>query len=579
MGLLTPICYATDGNKIYGYGFAGDQRYHYPNYVNYLIVSNSNPAPDLSDLTWSVVSTINRNSTYYLLSEMNVYNDNRYSNCAVDDQGVFSIIAGFSTPYFGAPANTSTIRGLQYRPSGYNGINTSSTNGTWVNFDVYNSTGYQWDLSTSSQLAVFKDPGSGTNTVMHLTTDIYNSNGFYIATLSQPVGTSPLMMTQSPFWAWPSKNDGLTFALTLAGGKIYAVMDALTAEMNVLPITSPSLVMPNTTARAQYGAAILNSQCGYYFVDIQSFAMGDMVITSCTDNPPVHTNISYFNQGNFVSLNSIQGVLKGAVPVPVLNGKGGTSFIYYGNVNGNISSVILTGTNAGAYIQPNRSVQVSGPFGNDNPWAISTDRPTHTSTSDASSSSSGHTGMIAGIVAAIVLIAGVVAVVIWKRKKRLAKGLAMVRETITVTPIDHLNNMAYSSDHQKTTKFEDGGMAESKQNDPAANWQSQPQPYHNQQHQQQQLPNTSFSHPGSGYTISATSTPQLPSSLSTQLSVQQELQQQFHFSSHPRPNVVTSVQPLERTQQQPPHHLPENNGLSSAPNNVWEPQPFTPSSQ
>lgn len=191
MGLLSPVCYASDGNKLYGYGFSGT--YDQPNLsYNYLIVSNNNPAPDLSDLTWTLLSTISRDSLYYLFAS--TYYDGQAFNCAVDDRGVFTIIARDSLQYLGAAIDSK--RGLQYQPPD-NGITTSSTNGTWKNFDVINPDVYNWPNGDWSQLAVFKDPTTGNNTVMHLTNQFLD-DGFYVATLNE----TSMWMTQSSLWGW-----------------------------------------------------------------------------------------------------------------------------------------------------------------------------------------------------------------------------------------------------------------------------------------------------------------------------------------------------------------------------------------
>ncbi|KAG0036536.1 hypothetical protein BGZ83_003784, partial [Gryganskiella cystojenkinii] len=235
MGLLSPVCFATDGNKIYGFGFSA----FYANPVlsyNYLIVSSSNPAPDLSDITWKLVSTIGRDHIYYLMPTYLGPFD-----CTVDDQGVFTVLSRNSRLYLAAPQDYF-YRGVQYRPSGYGGVDTSGTNGTWVNIDVSKSPKYYWEGGYWSTLAIFKDPATKANTVMHFTLN-FVTNGFYVASLNQ---TTPMLMNQSALWPL-NGTYGTPQAVTFANGIIYTLALYIDQYLTALPITSPSLIMPTTT--------------------------------------------------------------------------------------------------------------------------------------------------------------------------------------------------------------------------------------------------------------------------------------------------------------------------------------------
>ncbi|KAG0043755.1 hypothetical protein BGZ83_011064 [Gryganskiella cystojenkinii] len=212
MVVMTPICYASDGSKIYSFAYGhknSDKLYMV------LISSNSNPSPDLSDLTWNIISLVSADDSYYMA-------ETYYSmaDCVVDDQGVFSLISQSSLPNDRtAPSKsspTSVIRGLQYRPS------SNGPSGTWANIDVFNSTGYVWDDTIASQLISIKDPGTGANTVMHLTSKDW-AQGFYVSILNSANNDSaPMIMTQSALWKVAGKAyDGVN-ALTYANGKVYS---------------------------------------------------------------------------------------------------------------------------------------------------------------------------------------------------------------------------------------------------------------------------------------------------------------------------------------------------------------------
>ncbi|GJJ71667.1 hypothetical protein EMPS_04017 [Entomortierella parvispora] len=164
MGLLSPICFASDGVRIFGYGYTGSYDHPYWSW-NYVISSNPNPSPDLSDLTWTVVSNISTYAAYYLPS--NTYGQE--FDCTVDDKGTFTILARDSQLTISSPTDTN-IRGLQFSPTG--------GNGTWSNIAVVSSLSYVWDASAWSQLVWTKDPTSGNNTVMHLT-EKFLADGFY----------------------------------------------------------------------------------------------------------------------------------------------------------------------------------------------------------------------------------------------------------------------------------------------------------------------------------------------------------------------------------------------------------------
>ncbi|KAG0045354.1 hypothetical protein BGZ83_009426, partial [Gryganskiella cystojenkinii] len=271
MGLLSPVCFATDGNKIYGFGFSAF--YAHPGWsYNYLIVSSSNPAPDLSDITWKLVSTIGRDPIYYLQT---TYLSDPFE-CTVDDQGVFTILARSSRLYPAAPSD-NYYRGVQYRPSGYGGVDTSATNGTWVNFDVSNSFSYLWDSGYWSTLAVFKDPTTRANSVMHFTNN-FLMYGCYVAALNQ---TTPMLMKQSAFWPWTSITYGTSQAVTFANGTIYSLGLNGNQYLTALPITNPSLVMPTTTP-IPYNAASVAARCGSTSSSrVKTFGMGNKVVISC----------------------------------------------------------------------------------------------------------------------------------------------------------------------------------------------------------------------------------------------------------------------------------------------------------
>ncbi|KAG0043754.1 hypothetical protein BGZ83_011063 [Gryganskiella cystojenkinii] len=188
--------------------------------------------------------------------------------------------------------------------------------------------------------------------------------------------------------------------------------------------------------------------------------------------------------------------------------KGAEPFLFFGNTVGNLSSMPLTGTNMGVFLPNIGKAQIPDSFG------------LTFSNYDGSSAPvppTNHTGLIAGITAGAVVFLVVIACVVirTRRKNRRAKATIVAQE---------VHDQKFLSNDQGAAIIEAAQL----------------------QGQQQQ-------HPGQ------------------KISVQQELEQQFRFSSHPQPNVVTSL-----------NNSINNNNISIAHNGdgpqstYWEPKPFVP---
>lgn len=320
------------------------------------------------------------------------------------------------------------------------------------------------------------------------------------------------------------------------------------------------------------------------------------------------------NGGTFTPFNPILGVVNSpASTVPVANAYGQASFIFYADVLGNVASIPLNGTFQGKYMNASRVVQVPDSFGiNPNPpTPTTTGAPTPMPVNSGSSSSSNfNTGLFVALIVVFIVIAAVIVQVVRKQKRRnkpiKAAGVASAAAMASNPSESQMNKPNSTNTNTNTNTNKAGtnrstgglqpvtyeqhqrhfipamaqvGAVESKFTDVARGYptysQPQPQPYYPQQQQPQPQPQpATLTQPG-GYpyatpTTASRSFHSVPSAHTPVQSVQAELQQQFNFSSHPRPNVVTTVGP--QGSQGPDRSVAP---LPQIPD-VWEPKPFVP---
>ncbi|KAF9342984.1 hypothetical protein BGX26_006472, partial [Mortierella sp. AD094] len=144
MGILAPVCMASDGTRLYTFalGLKDSLFYHV------LIKSSSIPSYTLNDMSWTLVSALGGTPSIPV-SPVSID-----SSCLVDETGVFTIVSptinGTSTASKGIP------QGLQYQPAG----NASGGSGTWNH--IYSPSVAS---TTRSTLFYLKD-SSGKNTLM-----------------------------------------------------------------------------------------------------------------------------------------------------------------------------------------------------------------------------------------------------------------------------------------------------------------------------------------------------------------------------------------------------------------------------
>ncbi|KAG0044033.1 hypothetical protein BGZ83_010730 [Gryganskiella cystojenkinii] len=638
MGLLAPLCFASNGNKLFGFGFAG--YYSDPSSssgYNYLVTSNANPAADLSNLSWQLVSTAYRNSgsIYYLIGF-----DVGDLQCTVDDQGVFTVIARTAVSTLGLPRD-------QYQ----------CTNGTWLNVDTRNttSTGYSWDIVASSQLAIFKDPASGNNTVVHVSGD-WITQDFYIATMNQD---PPLFLSQGNPLTWDTKY-GVQWLLSMTlDGHIYSLgsFASNATVLTTLAMTSPAVTMPSTTY-VSYDSSIFQQKCSIELSTwMSSFGNKLLIWAHCGTTTKYYTAILFdpsVNGGTFSALNQIpdNALPQSAAPATVvLNGNGQGSFLFLFNTSGFAWSAPLTDGSGTviASLLPSKSqrIQIPDAFGyNPNPYAVpspTTQAPyTHIPTSNdppnsSNSKSSSSTGTIVGIVVALIVVAILAGFVFWGKKKRARQAIIdkAVADATDVKPVSNNNNAGFvpgpnliaavhevkerqgietkqdSTPKGFSTVYSDSRPLPSLPTLSSSEEVSsqQVQPVLHQPPAQQYQPRTLYTPRTltTPTTASTTASP-IPPLISPVVSypqaqpriyqppqqyqprtvpmpvtvpshpppvvqsVQAELQQQFQFSTHPRPKFVTTVRSLD-----PDKDSPSSSSSATLPTSgPWQPKPFVP---
>lgn len=138
---LKPDCYATDGTSIYALDLRVPQKtsfFGYNDFYYVLVKSNPNPSPDLSDISWSVVSVTNGDHLNVLGSP---------SVCYINPTTkALSVLSLRSKVTKGFEDLEESVRGVQYQPKADGG------GGSWANITVSpGSPLFEWDSSIGSQ--------------------------------------------------------------------------------------------------------------------------------------------------------------------------------------------------------------------------------------------------------------------------------------------------------------------------------------------------------------------------------------------------------------------------------------------
>jgi hypothetical protein len=128
---LDPNCITSNGPTLYAHVVI-----NVGNNQNIVLLQSNAIPSSLTDVSWSVVSTISQNKLYILQGLASI----KSFICHVDNQGVFTILSS-SSKSFAADQAPTQPRGYQYDPA--NG-------GAWSNVDV--TDGYKWSIVTKSTM-------------------------------------------------------------------------------------------------------------------------------------------------------------------------------------------------------------------------------------------------------------------------------------------------------------------------------------------------------------------------------------------------------------------------------------------
>ncbi|KAF8927741.1 hypothetical protein BGZ47_001965 [Haplosporangium gracile] len=248
MGVLSALkCATTDAAATTFYAFAYDRSYDsvYPVnskvYEAILIKSNINPAsPD--SLTWSVVSRIDSRG---LAGDFDDVNDAADYSCTINAQGVFTLLGRES-----GSLSSGTPFGVRYDP-----IATMDPKfnfkgpGGWMNITIHSN--YNWPSSYKEQTLGYVNSG-GSSVLVHA---IRTSSSFNIATLNEETKT----LTGVASWPQNLTSYATTAAFTIGNDHLYTLAIAssgvIPAYLYSYPLSTISVAPPvrksfNTTQTA-----------------------------------------------------------------------------------------------------------------------------------------------------------------------------------------------------------------------------------------------------------------------------------------------------------------------------------------
>ncbi|KAF9273198.1 hypothetical protein BGZ88_003984 [Linnemannia elongata] len=235
---LDPGCYATDGTSIYALDLRVRQKksfFEYEDFYYVLVKSNPNPSPDLSDISWSVVSVTNRDRLN-LLEDPSVC----YINPTTKALSVLSLRSKMTK---GFEQLEKSVRGVQYQPEA------DGKGGSWTNITVSpGSPLFEWDSSFASfysNTQLYKPKDS--EIIMFATANPYVKNPnsaksdtkLWIASMDP----SDLIMKQKPSpWLYDPALYGDLIDISFTNNALYFYAKTLSNfTLGAVPITGDTL--------------------------------------------------------------------------------------------------------------------------------------------------------------------------------------------------------------------------------------------------------------------------------------------------------------------------------------------------
>ncbi|OAQ33160.1 hypothetical protein K457DRAFT_29548 [Linnemannia elongata AG-77] len=355
---LSPYCFATDSaaTTIYGFALARKDGTTNKDFYNILFKSNPNPRSDLTDLTWTLISVSpqSRNHMLDFYAKHGVPYD-----CAIDDNGVFSVLSHKSDESFSDSGPQQIPRGLQFRPPSAGG----SDKHVWSDIVTSNSTEYSntWDsdMECPSQLFNFKN-SAGQNNLMHVVVQHQYDlpGGVYVAAFDSPSST----MSFGSAWLSNHTKYGVFKAAWYTPGSIHSLSTiGSQALLTSIPITSSSTNPPVESATIRNVTATIGVKCYEDNIRFRVHTLGNSSIISCMSFQDFTTQIFVLNDTATVTVPLIKSVDEARAMIAV-KGSDGNSFLFlHGEYR--MYSHQIDGPSAGTRVELSANISISGGFG------------------------------------------------------------------------------------------------------------------------------------------------------------------------------------------------------------------------
>ncbi|KAF9291855.1 hypothetical protein BGZ68_001847 [Mortierella alpina] len=244
MGLLNLECATSDaaGTMLYGLAYGSDYLRTIKDNpsISYdrVILIKSNIAPSTAqDMLWSVVSTFRLDLLFKLSGTK--------PTCAVDDQGVFTVVSFFSSATPLMPPGGFRYDPTTATPPALAGVTTGP--GTWSNISF--ATGYGWDNDIQSSALFSLKTSTGANQLVHALAG-GSKGGISFGTLAPTKGSS-FQFSQSATWPTGGLMDLATAKIAFANNILYYLGSMLTSPtLTAIPFTAITASQPTAGVKS-----------------------------------------------------------------------------------------------------------------------------------------------------------------------------------------------------------------------------------------------------------------------------------------------------------------------------------------
>ncbi|KAF9537643.1 hypothetical protein EC957_007850 [Mortierella hygrophila] len=539
MGVLDIICLTTDpySTAFYGFAYASSYDCSYCSY-NVLVKSNVNPTSG-STLTWSLVSKINSKNMTGTAVDMYAQ-----FSCAINAQGVFTMF-GWTRDSGGLYSNPETTFGVRYDPAGTMDANYNfQGSGAWMNVTIDKT--YNW-AGTSAQHTLGYVNNGGTTDLVH-TVLSSNENTIYLAKVDE----STKILTAAGTWVLNKTMHGAVMAIGIGNNHLYtygtvtSTYGSLCNGYSCLTGFPLATISPTTPVGKIYNA----SQ-----VDTTYYSRGVHLYTYQKTLTLISSQLASSRSGAIYKINDPDNANSTGPPVANFTNSAinmdffvplgdGTSPISFALMKQYGKMYVFGNDNGARYTHEINKVNITDPVGiNPNPRTPSTG-------SSSSQGDSSSAGAVIGVIAGVGFLLGLIVCLIMRgRAANAAKATNATADKPlpSLPPLNNTNNYVYPQQPGQT-----GGP----------NYYRPPG-----------QPSASTIYP-SGQPAPTTILPKAPiTPVPQQHQTYQDQMQALQFSSHPRPNYVTTGYSTEPTTSSPPVSY---SGSSGVPQAAWQPTPFVP---